>query len=126
MGFIGSHITPIPGIDEDDLTAAYYVIDGINYHTNEETEEIIIDATFSIYPSKQDRVNRIESLGKEVVSRSIARSQMTGDILPETYIYSKPLLLSRMEDILRNKLTLETTVDIPQEYSGYHTLLDDV
>ena len=130
MGFIGSYITPIPDITSEDLTEAYYLIEDLKhtlqYDSDNDIEYINVIIGFSIYPSKTERLQRTNKLGGDTVNTKIAKSELIGNILSDYYICAKPILISVMESILKNKLNLDILDEIPEEYSLYHYLSDDI
>lgn len=126
MGFIGSFITPLFGITSDDLTDAYYIIDDIIYITDIENENIDVTIKFNIYPSKNDRLLRQNLIGGENIEKTISRSELNDNILEQYYIYSKPLLITILENVLKNKLSLDISDNIPSKYISYHTINDDI
>ena len=127
MGFIGGYVVPEFGITEYDLKDAYYLIDKILFNsditTNDEVNIIII---FNIYSSKSDRTSRINLLGSREVTKTINRSEFTGNILEQLYQYSKPLLIEEYKIVLTYKLKLDIIDQIPSEYSEYYSLVDDL
>ena len=126
MGFIGGYITPDIGITEEDRKNAYYVIDGIQFNSDITTiDDIVITIVFNIYPSESDRISRINLLGSEEIKKNINRTEFTGDILEEYYIYSKPLMIENHRLILTQKLGLDISDEIPSEYSEYYNLTDN-
>jgi len=126
MGFIGGYIIPDLGINETDIKNAYYVIDGIQFNSDITTiDEIVIIIIFNIYPSESDRTSRINLLGSEEITKTINRTEFTGNILEEYYIYSKPLMIENHRLILTQKLGLDISDEIPSEYSEYYNLTDN-
>jgi len=126
MGFIGGYITPDFGITGEDRKNAYYVIDGIRFNSDiTTTDDIVITIIFNIYPSESDRISRINLLGSEEIKKNINRTEFTGDILEEYYIYSKPLIIENHRLILTQKLGLDISDEIPSEYSEYYNLTDN-
>ena len=126
MGFIGGYITPEIGITEEDRKNAYYVIDGIQFNSDiTTTDDIVITIVFNIYPSESDRISRINLLGSEEIKKNINRTEFTGDILEEYYIYSKPLMIENHRLILTQKLGLDISDEIPSEYYEYYNLTDN-
>ena len=126
MGFIGGYITPEIGITEEDRKNAYYVIDGIQFNSDiTTTDDIVITIVFNIYPSESDRISRINLLGSEEIKKNINRTEFTGDILEEYYIYSKPLMIENHRLILTQKLGVDISDEIPSEYSEYYNLTDN-
>jgi hypothetical protein len=129
MGFIGAFLTLDPGFNTSDLTNCYYIIDGLKYEPETvggvTNENIIASITFNIYPTYNDRVLRQNLIGDISFNKIITRDEMDGNILQNYYIYSKPLIINDLEDILKFKLGIETaTEEIPSEYLIYHTLTD--
>ena len=126
MGFIGGYITPDFGITGEDRKNAYYVIDGIRFNSDiTTTDDIVITIVFNIYPSESDRISRINLLGSEEIKKNINRTEFTGNILEEYYIYSKPLMIENHRLILTQKLGLDISDEIPSEYSEYYNLTDN-
>ena len=126
MGFIGGYITPDFGITGEDRKNAYYVIDGIRFNSDiTTTDDIVITIIFNIYPSVSDRISRINLLVSEQITKSINRTEFTGNILEEYYIYSKPLMIEDHRLILTQKLGLDISDEIPSEYSEYYNLADN-
>ena len=118
MGFIGGYITPDFGITGEDRKNAYYVIDGIQFNSDiTTTDDIVITIVFNIYPSESDRISRINLLGSEEIKKNINRTEFTGDILEEYYIYSKPLMIENHRLILTQKLGLDISDEISTKRS---------
>ena len=125
MGFIGGYVTPIIGINEHDKKDVYYVIDEIRFNSDISTNDTInINITFNIYPSINDRESRINLIGGGEYTKTISRSEFTGNILEGYYTYCKPLIIENLKSILIQKLGLDISDDIPSEYSEYYTLTD--
>ena len=125
MGFIGGYVTPFIGITDEDKKDVYYVIDEITFNSNITTNDTInINIKFNIYPSINDRESRINILGGEEYTKTIKRSEFTGNILEEYYIYCKPLIIENLRINLAQKLELDITDEIPSEYSEYYNLTD--
>ena len=86
MGFIGSFITPFIGFSEEDKLNCYYVIDEIIFNSNLiQTDEVSVIIRINIYPSIEDRNNRINILGSDEYERTISRADFTGNILEDYY-----------------------------------------
>jgi len=125
MGFIGGYVTPFTGITGEDKTDVYYVIDEITFNSDITTTDTInINIKFNTYPSINDRESRINILGGEEYTKTIRRSEFTGNILEEYYIYCKPLIIENLRIMLIQKLELDITDEIPSEYSEYYNLTD--
>ena len=125
MGFIGGYVTPIIGINEHDKKDVYYVIDEIRFNSDISTNDTVnINITFNIYPSINDRESRINLIGGEEYTKTISRSEFTGNILEGYYKYCKHLIIDILKSILIQKLGLDISDDIPSEYSEYYTLTD--
>jgi len=125
MGFIGGYVTPIIGINEEDKKDVYYVIDEIRFNSDISTNNTVnINITFNIYPSINDRESRINLIGGQEYTKTISRSEFTGNILEDYYTYCKPLIIENLKNILIQKLGLDISDDIPSEYSEYYTLTD--
>lgn len=125
MGFIGSFITPFIGFSDEDRLNCYYVIDDIIFNSNlQETDEVSLIIKINIYPSFEDRNNRINLLGGDEYKRTISRANFTGNILEEYYTYCKPLIIDNIKNIIRGKLEIDMTDEIPSEYSQYYSLTD--
>ena len=125
MGFIGGYVTPIIGINEEDKKDVYYVIDEIRFNSDISTNDTVnINITFNIYPSINDRESRINLIGGQEYTKTISRSEFTGNILADYYTYCKPLIIENLKNILIQKLGLDISDDIPSEYSEYYTLTD--
>ena len=78
----------------------------------------------NIYPSITDRENRINLLGSDTFTRNILRSELTGNLLSESYVYVKPILVNRLTEMVRTKISLQGGQDIPDSYSVYYSLTD--
>lgn len=126
MGFIGSFLVPDYGINEqEDRLNCYYIIDEIIFNSNlEEYNQINIIIRLNIYPTIQDRNDRVNLLGSEEYEKTINRSDFNGNILENYYIYCKPLIIENKKLILKHKLGLDITDEIPSEYSEYSSLTD--
>tara|TARA_B100000745_G_scaffold246845_1_gene168886 strand:+ start:925 stop:1308 length:384 start_codon:yes stop_codon:yes gene_type:complete len=125
MGFIGGYVTPIIGINEEDKKDVYYVIDEIRFNSDISTNNTVnINITFNIYPSINNRESRINLIGGQEYTKTISRSEFTGNILEDYYTYCKPLIIENLKNILIQKLGLDISDDIPSEYSEYYTLTD--
>jgi hypothetical protein len=125
MGFIGSFITPIIGFSDEDKLNCYYVIDEIIFNSNlQQTDEVSITIRINIYQSIEDRNNRINLLGSDEYERTISRSEFSGNILSEYYIYCKPLIIDKIKNIIKGKLEIDISDEIPPEYSQYYSLTD--
>ena len=128
MGFIGGYLVPDSGIVNDDLTEAYYIIDdiSINADLTPSDNNLNLIISVNIYPNMTDRTDRINLLGSDTFTRTIIRSELTNNLLSESYIYIKPILLSRLTEVIRIKLELESEQEIPSEYSQYYSLTDHI
>ena len=125
MGFIGSFITPFIGFSDEDKLNCYYIIDDIIFNSDlQETDQVSLTIKINIYPSIEDRTNRINLLGGDEYQRTISRKNFTGNILEEYYIYCKPLIIENHMNIIKRKLELDVTDEIPSEYSQYYSLTD--
>ena len=126
MGFIGSFLVPDYGInEEEDRLNCYYIIDEIIFNSNLEGHDLInIIIRLNIYPTIQDRNDRVNLLGSEEYEKTINRSDFNGNILENYYIYCKPLIKENKKLILKHKLGLDITDEIPSEYSEYYSLID--
>lgn len=125
MGFIGSFLVPDYGINEEDRLNCYYIIDEIIFNSNlEEVDQINIIIRLNIYPNVQDRNDRVNLLGSEEYEKNINRHDFNGNILENYYLYCKPLIIENKNIILKHKLGLDITDDIPSEYSEYSSLTD--
>ena len=127
MGFIGSFITPIIGFSDEDKLNCYYVIDEIIFNSNlQETDEVSLTIKINIYPSIEDRINRTNLLGGDEYEKTISRVNFTGNILEEYYTYCKPLIMENNMNIIKIKLGIDITDEIPSEYSQYYSLTDHI
>ena len=125
MGFIGSFITPFIGFSDEDKPNCYYIIDEIIFNSNlQHTDEVSVTIRFNIYQSIEDRNNRVNLLGTDEYERIITRSEFLGDILGDYYIYCKPLIENNIKNIIKGKLEIDITDEIPSEYSQYYSLTD--
>ena len=125
MGFISCFITPFIGFSDEDKLNCYYIIDEIIFNSNlQETDEVYLTIKINIYPSIEDRTNRINKLGSDEYDRIIKRSEFSGNILEEYYNYCKPLIIEKHKNIIKGKLELDITDEIPSEYSEYYSLID--
>lgn len=127
MGFIGSFITPMIGFSDEDKLNCYYIIDEIIFNSNlQKTHEVSITLKINIYPSIEDRNTRINLLGSDEYDKIISRSEFSGNILGDYYIYCKPLIIDNIKNVIKGKLELDITDEIPSEYSQYYSLTDHV
>ena len=128
MGFIGGYLVPDSGITNDDLTDAYYIIDdiSINADLTPSDNNLNLIISVNIYPNMTDRTNRINLLGSDTFTRTILRSELTNNLLSDSYIYIKPILVSRLTELIRTKLDLTDDQEIPSEYSQYYSLTDHI
>lgn len=126
MGYIGGYLVPDFGITNEDLTNAYYIIDDISINADLTPSDNNLNLLISvnIYPSITDRENRINLLGSDTFTRVILRSELTDNLLSDSYIYIKPILLNRLTEIIRTKLSLHDGQDIPDSYLDYYSLND--
>ena len=126
MGFIGGYLVPDSGITNEDLTDAYYIIDDISINADLTPSDNNLNLLISvnIYPSITDRENRINLLGSDTFTRVILRSELAGNLLSDSYVYIKPILINRLTEIVRIKLSLHDDQDIPDSYSDYYSLTD--
>ena len=125
MGFIGSFLVPDYGINDEDRLNCYYVIDEIIFNSNLEVHDLInIIIRLNIYPTIQDRNDRVNLLGSEEYEKTINRQEFNGNILENYYIYCKPLIIENKSLILKHKLGLDISDEIPSEYSEYYSLID--
>lgn len=126
MGFIGGYLVPDSGITTEDLTDAYYIIDDISINADLTPSDNNLNLLISvnIYPSITDRENRINLLGSDTFTRNILRSELTGNLLSESYVYIKPILVNRLTEMVRTKISLQGGQDIPDSYSVYYSLTD--
>ena len=128
MGFIGGYLVPDSGITNDDLTNAYYIIDdiSINADLTPSDNNLNLIISVNIYPNMTDRTNRINLLGSDTFTRTIMRSELTNNLISDSYIYIKPILVTRLTELIRNKLDLTDDQEIPSEYSQYYSLIDHI
>jgi len=127
MGFIGSFITPMIGFSDEDKLNCYYIIDEIIFNSNlQKTHEVSLTLKINIYPSIEDRNTRINLLGSDEYDKIISRSEFSGNILGDYYIYCKPLIIDNIKNVIKGKLELDITDEIPSEYSRYYSLTDHV
>ena len=127
MGFIGSFITPMIGFSDEDKLNCYYIIDEIIFNSNlQKTHEVSLTLKINIYPSIEDRNTRINLLGSDEYDKIISRSEFSGNILGDYYIYCKPLIIDNIKNVIKGKLELDITDEIPSEYSQYYSLADHV
>ena len=128
MGFIGGYLVPDSGITNDDLTDAYYIIDdiSINADLTPSDNNLNLIISVNIYPNITDRTNRINLLGSDTFTRTIMRSELTNNLLSDSYIYIKPILVTRLTELIRTKLDLTDDQEIPSEYLQYYSLTDHI
>lgn len=128
MGFIGGYLVPDSGITNNDLTEAYYIIDdiSINADLTPSDNNLNLIISVNIYPNMTDRTNRINLLGSDTFTRTIMRSELTNNLLSDSYIYIKPILVTRLTELIRTKLDLTDDQEIPSEYSQYYSLTDHI
>ena len=128
MGFIGGYLVPDSGIVNDDLTDAYYIIDdiSINADLTPSDNNLNLIISVNIYPNMTDRTNRINLLGSDTFTRTILRSELTNNLLSDSYIYIKPILVTRLTELIRTKLSLTDDQEIPSEYLQYYSLTDHI
>lgn len=128
MGFIGGYLVPDSGIVNDDLIDAYYIIDdiSINADLTPSDNNLNLIISVNIYPNITDRTNRINLLGSDTFTRTIMRSELTSNLLSESYEYIKPILVSRLTELLRTKLNLTSDQELSSEYSQYYSLIDHI
>ena len=126
MGFIGGYLVPDSGITNEDLTNAYYIIDdiSINADLTPSDNNLNILISVNIYPNITDRENRVNLLGSDTFTRNILRSELTSNLLSESYVYVKPILVNRLTEMVRTKISLQYGQDIPDSYSDYYSLTD--
>lgn len=126
MGFIGGYLVPDSGITNEDLTDAYYIIDDISINADLTPSDNNLNLLISvnIYPSITDRENRVNLLGSDTFTRVILRSELADNLLSDSYVYVKPILINRLTEIVRIKLSLQDGQDIPDSYSVYYSLTD--
>ena len=72
----------------------------------------------------EDRNNRVNLLGSDEYERIISRSEFYGNILSDYYIYCKPLIIDNIKNVIKGKLEIDITDEIPSEYSQYYSLTD--
>ena len=128
MGFIGGYLVPDSGIVNDDLIDAYYIIDdiSINADLTPSDNNLNLIISVNIYPNITDRTNRINLLGSDTFTRTIMRSELTSNLLSESYEYIKTILVSRLTELLRTKLNLTSDQELSSEYSQYYSLIDHI
>ena len=125
MGFTGSFVTPFIGFSDEDKLNCYYIIDEIIFNSNlQETDQVSVTIKINIYPSIEDRINRINLLGGDEYQRTISRIDFSCNILEEYYTYCKPLIIEKNMNIIKGKLEIDITDEIPSEYSQYYSLTD--
>ena len=126
MGFIGGYLVPDSGITNEDLTDAYYIIDDISINADLTPSDNNLNLLISvnIYPSITDRGNRVNLLGSDTFTRVILRSELADNLLSDSYVYIKPVLVNRLTEMVRTKLSLLDGQDIPDNYSVYYSLTD--
>ena len=126
MGFIGGYLVPDSGITNEDLTDAYYIIDDISINADLTPSDNNLNLLISvnIYPSITDREKRVNLLGSDTFTRVILRSELAGNLLSDSYVYVKPILINRLTEMVRTKLSLQDGQDIPDSYSVYYSLTD--
>ncbi len=127
MGFVGGYLVPDSGITNEDLTDAYYIIDdiSINADLTPSDNNLNILISVNIYPNITDRENRVNLLGSDTFTRNILRSELTSNLLSESYVYVKPILVNRLTEMVRTKISLQDDQDIPDSYSDYYSLTDN-
>ena len=54
------------------------------------------------------------------------RSELTNNLLSDSYIYIKPILVTRLTELIRTKLSLTDDQEIPSEYLQYYSLTDHI
>jgi len=128
MGFIGASLNLDIGINSNDRTDAYYLIDGINYDLetqNEQiTENIKVTILFNVYNNRNDRLIRANPLESRTYERIVTRSDIDTLSMSDYYIYCKPLIIKELKINLSLKLGNDITDEIPSEYSHYCSLTD--
>jgi len=126
MGFIGGYLVPDSGITNEDLTDAYYIIDdiSINADLTPSDNNLNLLISINIYPNISDRENRLNLLGSDTFTRIILRSELTDNLLSDSYIYVKTILVDRLTEMVRTKLSLLDDQDIPDSYSDYYSITD--
>lgn len=130
MGFIGASLNLDFGINSNDRTDAYYLIDGINYDLetqNEQiTENIKVTILFNVYNNRNDRLIRSNPLESRTYERIVTRSDIDTLSMSDYYIYCKPLIIEELKINLSLKLGNDITDEIPSEYSQYYSLIDHI
>ena len=128
MGFIGASLNLDTGINSNDRTEAYYLIDGITYDLetqNEQiTENIKVTILFNVYNNRNDRLIRSNPLESRTYERIVTRSDIDILSMSDYYIYCKPLIIEELKINLNLKLGNDITDEIPSEYSQYYNLTD--
>ena len=128
MGFIGASLNLDTGINSNDRTDAYYLIDGITYDLetqNEQiTENIKVTILFNVYNNRNDRLIRSNPLESRTYERIVTRSDIDILSMSDYYIYCKPLIIEELKINLNLKLGNDITDEIPSEYSHYYNLTD--
>jgi len=130
MGFIGASLNLDTGINSNDRTDAYYLIDGINYDLetqNEQiTENIKVTILLNVYNNRNDRLIRANPLESRTYERIVTRSDIDTLSMSDYYIYCKPLIIEELKINLSLKLGNDITDEIPSEYSQYYSLTDHI
>jgi hypothetical protein len=128
MGFIGASLNLDIGINSNDRTDAYYLIDGITYDLetqNEQiTENIKVTILLNVYNNRNDRLIRENPLESRTYERIVTRSDIDTLSMSDYYIYCKPLIIEELKINLSLKLGNDITDEIPSEYSQYYSLTD--
>ena len=128
MGFIGASLNLDIGINSNDRTDAYYLIDGITYDLetqNEQiTENIKVTILLNVYNNRNDRLIRENPLESRTYERIVTRSDIDALSMSDYYIYCKPLIIEELKINLSLKLGNDITDEIPSEYSEYYSLTD--
>lgn len=128
MGFIGASLNLDTGINSNDRTDAYYLIDGITYDLetqNEQiTENIKVTILFNVYNNRNDRLIRENQLESRTYERIVTRSDIDTLTMSDYYVYCKPLIIEELKINLNLKLGNDITDEIPSEYSHYYNLID--
>ena len=128
MGFIGASLNLDIGINSNDRTDAYYLIDGITYDLetqNEQiTENIKVTILLNVYNNRNDRLIRENPLESRTYERIVTRSDIDALSMSDYYIYCKPLIIEELKINLSLKLGNDITDEIPSEYSQYYSLTD--
>ena len=128
MGFIGASLNLDTGINSNDRTDAYYLIDGITYDLetqNEQiTENIKVTILLNVYNNRNDRLIRENPLESRTYERIVTRSDIDTLSMSDYYIYCKPLIIEELKINLSLKLGNDITDEIPSEYSEYYSLTD--